>query len=79
MTQTLSGLDRLTVEKGKLGGQPCIRGYRLSAHMVLEMLSGGYTPEQIIADFPFVEPEDIQQVLAYAARLADVDVVSQTA
>lgn len=70
MLQTVPGFDRLTVEPDKLGGQPCVRGYRFTVEHLLELLAAGWTFEQIHADFPFIEPEDIQQALAYAAALA---------
>jgi uncharacterized protein (DUF433 family) len=70
MLLTVPGFDRLTVEPDKLGGQACIRGYRFSAEHVLELLAAGQTLERIQADFPFIEREDVQQVLQYAAALA---------
>jgi uncharacterized protein (DUF433 family) len=70
VTQTVPGFDRLTVEADKLGGQPCIRGYRFSAEHLLELLAAGRTVESIRADYPFIEAEDVGQVLGYAAALA---------
>ena len=70
MPQTVPGFERLTVELDKLGGQPCIRGYRFSVEQLLELLAAGWTFDQIHTDFPFIEPEDIQQALGYAAALA---------
>lgn len=70
MTNTVPGFDRLTVEPGKLGGQPCIRGYRFSAQQLLELLAAGKTFDEIHADFDFLELEDVYQVLGYAAALA---------
>jgi len=64
------GFDRLTVEADKLGGQAGIRGYRFSAEHLLELLAAGWTLERIQADFPFIEREDLQQALGYAAALA---------
>ena len=73
MTQTISGFDRLTVEAGKLGGQPCVRGYRFSAQQLLELLAAGHSFDEIHQSYPFLEIEDVRQVLAYAASLADHD------
>lgn len=70
MPQTVLGFDRLTVEADKLGGQACIRGYRFSAEHLLELLAAGWTLERIQTDFPFIEREDLQQALGYAAALA---------
>lgn len=79
MANTVPGFDRLTVESGKLGGQPCIRGYRFSAQQLLELLAGGKTFEEIRDSFDFLEIEDIRQVLGYAAALADRDFYLPTA
>jgi uncharacterized protein (DUF433 family) len=73
VTQTVPGFDRLTVEAGKLGGQPCIRGYRFSAQQLLELLAAGHSFEEILEQFDFLEPDDVSQVLGYAAELADRD------
>lgn len=69
MTSTVPGFDRLTVESGKLGGQPCIRGYRFRAQQLLELLAAAKTFEEIHADFDFLELDDVHQVLGYAAAL----------
>ena len=60
-------LDRITVEPGKCGGRPCIRGLRVRVSDVLDMLAGGSTPDEILADFPYLEREDIAAALAYAS------------
>lgn len=70
MTQTLPGFPRLTVEPDKLGGQPCVRGYRFGVEQLLEMLAEGMGFEEIHADFPFIEREDIREALRYAAAIA---------
>jgi uncharacterized protein (DUF433 family) len=64
-------LERITVEPGKCGGRPCIRGMRIRVTDVLGMLAEGASPEQILTDFPYLEPDDIRASLAYAARQAD--------
>lgn len=74
MPQTVPGLDRLTVEADKLGGQACIRGYRFSAEHLLKLLAAGWTLELVQADFLFIEPDDVQQVLSYAAALAHQEI-----
>lgn len=61
-------LDRITIEPAKMGGRPCIRGMRIRVTNVLEMLAAGATQEQILADFPDLEAEDIRAALAYAAH-----------
>ena len=68
-------LDRITIEEGKCGGRPCIRGMRIRVQDVLEMLAEGMTNEEILADFPYLEPDDIRASLAYAAAQAGGTVV----
>jgi uncharacterized protein (DUF433 family) len=60
-------LERITVEPGKCGGRPCIRGLRLRVKDILEMLTGGARHEEILTDFPDLEAEDIRSALLYAA------------
>ncbi len=60
-------MNRITLEPGKRGGRPCIRGLRISVYDVLSMLSSGMTHEEILADFPELEAVDILAVLAFAA------------
>ncbi|MBK8096973.1 MAG: DUF433 domain-containing protein [Planctomycetes bacterium] len=64
-------LDRITVEPGKCGGMPCIRGFRLRVTDVLELLSHGASFEELLADYPFLEREDILAAIAYAAHQTD--------
>ena len=59
--------DIITVELGKRGGKPCIRGMRITVYDVLEYLASGMTKEQILGDFPYLTEEDIQACLKYAA------------
>lgn len=66
----------ITVEPGKRGGQPCIRGLRLTVYDVLEYLESGMSEDEVLADFPDLRPEDIRACLAFAAaqetRLASI-------
>lgn len=64
-------LDRITVEPGKCGGRPCIRGQRIRVTDVLDLLSHGASQEEILEDYPFLEREDILAAIAYASRLTD--------
>ena len=59
--------DLITVEPGKRGGRPCIRGMRITVYDVLSYLASGMTPEEILDDFPYLTQEDIQACLQYAA------------
>ena len=64
-------LERITVEPGKCGARPCIRGMRIRVTDILGMLAEGLSHEEILKDFPYLEPDDIKAALAYAARQAD--------
>lgn len=64
-------LSRITVEVGKCGGRPCIRGMRIRVQDVLEMLAEGMETTEILEDYPYLERADIQAVLKYAARQLD--------
>lgn len=59
--------ERITIEPGKRGGKPCIRGLRITVYDVLDQLAAGSSTQDILEDFPELEPEDIQACLAYAA------------
>jgi uncharacterized protein (DUF433 family) len=64
-------LKRITVEEGKCGGRPCIRGQRLRVTDVLELLANGASFDEILADYSFLEREDIYAAIEYAAHQAD--------
>jgi uncharacterized protein (DUF433 family) len=57
----------ITLEPGKRGGKPCIRGLRITVYDVLSMLAAGLTQQDILDDYPELLASDIQAVLAYAA------------
>lgn len=57
----------ITVEPGKRGGKPCIRGMRITVYDVLEYLASGMTPDEILNDFPYLTEEDLRACLQYAA------------
>jgi uncharacterized protein (DUF433 family) len=67
---TMEVFPRITVEPDKCAGKPCIRGFRLTVEHVLSLLAEGMTHEQILAEWDFLEPEDIQAVLRFASHLA---------
>lgn len=58
----------ITVEAGKRGGRPCIRGMRITVYDILSYLASGMSQEQILADFPYLTKDDIHACLAYAAE-----------
>ena len=59
--------ERITIEPGKRGGKPCIRGMRITVGDVLEYLASGMSEDEILDAFPYLEREDIRAVLAFAA------------
>jgi len=59
--------DIITIEAGKRGGKPCIRGMRITVYDVFSYLASGMTVQQILDDFPFLTAEDIQACYAFAA------------
>jgi uncharacterized protein (DUF433 family) len=60
--------DRITLEPGKRGGRPCIRGFRITVYDVLAMLAEGMLEAEILEDFPELERADLLACLAYAAK-----------
>lgn len=58
-------LERITIEPGKCGGRPCIRGQRLRVKDVLELLSAGASYEEILADYAFLKREELQAVVVF--------------
>jgi uncharacterized protein (DUF433 family) len=67
----LERLGRITVEEGKCGGRPCIRGQRIRVTDVLELLGSGASFEEILSDYPSLEREDILAAIDYAAYQTD--------
>ena len=64
-------LARIIVEPEKCGGRPCIRGLRIRVTDILGMLAEGVSHDEILRNFPYLEPDDIKAALAYAAKQAD--------
>ena len=60
-------LKRITKNPGIFSGKPIIRGMRIRVQDILEMLAGGMKDEEILTDFPYLEPDDIKACLLYAA------------
>lgn len=63
----MSYQEIITIEPGKRGGKPCIRGMRITVYDVLGMLAGGMTTEEVLVDFPELKKEDVLACLAFAA------------
>ena len=65
-------LDRITLNPAVCSGKPTIRNMRFTVAQMLELLASSMTMEEILADYPYIEREDIQACLQYAARLANI-------
>jgi len=66
--------DRITVELEKLEGKPSVRGLRITVETVVRLVAAGWTFDEILAEYPDLEREDIRQALEYAAASANVHV-----
>ena len=64
-------LARITINPAQCGGRPCIRGMRMRVKDLLDLLAAGVSPEDILRDYPYLEKEDIQAVLEFAAAQSD--------
>lgn len=62
------GFTRITVDPGKMGGVPCIRGLRIPVATVVDLFANGLTREEILQYYPDLEPEDIDEALRFAAE-----------
>lgn len=70
----MPNFDRITFDPAVMGGKPCIRGLRVTAAMIVGLLAAGRDRAEILKAYPYLEPEDIDQSLAYAAwRLEERD------
>ncbi len=67
--------ERITVDPNVCTGKPCIRGYRFPVSRLLGLLASGETKETIQRDYPYLEPQDIDEALQYAACLAEEETV----
>ncbi|OHB62904.1 MAG: hypothetical protein A2Y77_10340 [Planctomycetes bacterium RBG_13_62_9] len=65
------GFDRITFDPNVMGGRACIRGMRVTVSLVVNLVANGMTVDEIIKDYPYLEPEDIHQALQYAAWLTE--------
>ncbi|MEN0002884.1 MAG: DUF433 domain-containing protein [Bacteroidota bacterium] len=68
-------LSRITFNPNQMGGQPCIRGLRVTVGMIVSLFASGYSFENILHAYPYLEKEDLQEALAYAAwRAQEIEV-----
>ncbi|MCD6554296.1 MAG: DUF433 domain-containing protein [Chloroflexi bacterium] len=75
----MTPFERITFDPGVMGGRACIRGMRVTVALILNLVANGMTTEEIIQAYPYLEPEDIQQALRYAAWLAEEGVYEHEA
>lgn len=69
-------LSRITIDPEQCGGRPCIRGMRVRVVDVLQLLAAGETPQDILEEYPYLEPDDVAASLLYAARQLDHPVLA---
>ncbi len=69
------GFDRITFDTGKMGGRACVRGMRVTVSLIVNLCANGMTAEEIVAAYPYLEPEDVRQALQYAAWLVEENVL----
>ena len=67
----MPGFDRITFDPNVMGGRACIRGMRVTVSLIVNLVANGMSVEQIIEDYPYLEPDDVRQALQYAAWLAE--------
>jgi uncharacterized protein (DUF433 family) len=64
-------LERITQNPNVMGGKPCIRGMRITVGMIVGQIAAGQSADELLADYPYLEREDITQALKYAAWRAE--------
>jgi uncharacterized protein (DUF433 family) len=69
-------LARITIDPEQCGGRPCIRGMRIRVVDVLQLLAAGESQQDILTEYPYLEPDDIAASLLYAARQLDHPVLA---
>ena len=67
----MGAFDRITRDPAVMGGRPCVRGMRVTVGMIVGQIGAGITIDELLADFPYLDREDIMQALRYAAWLAE--------
>ncbi len=77
MEHPVPGFPRLTTNPNKLGGKPCIRGLRISVRDVLRALAAYPSHDQVLEAYPDLTPEDLVEVLNFAAAMSDWELIAQ--
>jgi uncharacterized protein (DUF433 family) len=73
MTRIVEGLDRITFNPEVMGGKPCIRGMRVTVGMVVRAIASGLSIDELLGYYPYLEREDVEQALEYAARRLEIE------
>jgi uncharacterized protein (DUF433 family) len=71
LERSMAQLDRITQDPEIMGGKPCIRGMRVTVGMIVGQIGAGHSIEDLLAEYPYLEREDVLQALRYAAWLAE--------
>ncbi len=71
----VQALNRITFDPNIMGGKACIRGMRIPVSLILNLLANGKSSAEIMDDYPYLEPEDIQQAMLYAAWLSEDKII----
>lgn len=74
----MADFDRIIQDPGVMGGKACVRGMRVTVGMIVGMIGSGYTVDQVLADYPYLERDDVLQALRYAAWRAEEREVTLT-
>jgi uncharacterized protein (DUF433 family) len=74
----MKNFERITINPLQCGGRPCIRGLRIRVKDVLELLAAGVPEAEILADYPYLELQDIRAALEFAAEQADHPIFQST-
>jgi uncharacterized protein (DUF433 family) len=70
----MQDLTRITFDANRMGGKPCIRGMRVTVGTIIGLLATGHSKEEVLKLYPYLEPEDVEEALAYAAwRVEEIE------
>ncbi len=74
-SRPMNSLDRITHDPNVMGGKPCLRGLRITVGTIVGLLASGHSQEEVLREYPDLEPKDVQAALSYAAwRAEEIDV-----
>ena len=73
--EAVPDFDRITVDSGKCGGKPCIRDMRITVRRILELVATYSDRTELFREYPFLEEEDLQQALRFAAMILDDEII----